>query len=417
MPLEASVRPESTDSPSTKWFMLAIVTAGLIVMTINWFNIATGFGPISDEFDLSIASVALLISVFVAAYGLMHVPGGFLATRWGLRRTIALGLAIEGVGALLSAGAQNYVQLMVTRVVCGVGASIFAAVGIGAVSIWFRHKHHALALGISSAGFSVGTALGLYAWGEITQATSWRTSLVIGAAACLGVALVSAIWFRVPSGIGTLDGVDITREGLKQALGNRDVWRFGISFLGGYGAYVGGSQLISVYGEDRGIPGYQIALAAFVIGIAGVPGSLIGGWLADHYFAARKLFVVGAVLLGVFLIVVPLGGPATFWVPAFGIGFMFNFTFAVWQTIPGDTPSIAPEQIGTAIGLMLTVSAIGGFVMPWAFGLIAPNIGYGLAWAFMGIASIACATIALLRTQVPRQSPDLSTRITASQQA
>lgn len=399
MTLDASARPVSQDPPSTKWFMLTIVTLGFVVMTVNWFNIATGFGPISEEFDLTISSVALLISVFVAAYGLIHIPGGFLATKWGLRRTLALGLAVEGVGALLSAGAQSYTQLMICRVLCGAGASVFAAVGIAAVSIWFRQRHHALALGISSAGFSIGTALGLYAWAEITEATSWRLSLAVGAVACLLVALASAVWFRVPRGSSSLQGVNLTADGLRQSLTNRDVWLFGLAFFGAYGAYIAGTQLIADYGGERGISGFQISAAAFVIGIAGVPGSVAGGWLADRFFSTRTLFVVGAMLEGAFLISVPLSGPSTFWIPAFGIGFMFNFTFAVWQTIPGDTPAIAPENIGTAIGLMLTVSAVGGFVLPWAYGQIAPRSSYGSAWVFMGIVAIATAAIGLLATR------------------
>ena len=411
----AAPAPSATDDPPhTKWAMLVIVSLGFIVMTINWFNIAPGFGAISDEFHLSISSIAVLISVFVAAYGLLHIPGGFLATRWGLRRTLALGLAVEGVGALLSAASQNYAQLMTSRVVCGVGASIFAAVGIAAVSIWFRERHHAVALGISSAGFSVGTALGLYAWSEITQATSWRFSLTVGAIACLVVAGVSAIWFRVPRGANSLEGVTLTRDGLRQALTNREVWLFGLAFFGAYGAYIGGTQLISAYGGERGISAFQIGLAAFVIGMAGVPGSIVGGVLADHYFKARSLFVVGAMLEGAFLIAVPFSGASTFWIPAFGIGFMFNFTFAVWQTIPGDTTAIAPENIGTAIGLMLTVSAIGGFVLPWVYGQIAPHGGYTAAWIVLGAVAIVTATVGLLTTRIGSKPAHIAAvRVTA----
>lgn len=157
-----------------------IVSAGFIAMTVNWFNISTGFGAIGDEFGLAIPHVAFLISIFVATYGLLHIPGAFLATRWGLRRTIAVGLAIEAAGSLLSATASSFAQLVAWRGVAGIGASIFAAVGIAAVSIWFRERHHGLALGISSAAFSVGTALGLYTWADIVAATSWRNKRLPG---------------------------------------------------------------------------------------------------------------------------------------------------------------------------------------------------------------------------------------------
>lgn len=393
------------DHPATRWWMLAIVCAGFIAMTVNWFNISTGFGAIGDEFGLAIPDVAFLISIFVAAYGILHIPGGFLATRWGLRRTLAVGLGIEAVGSLLSATSGSFAQLVLWRGLAGAGASIFAAVGIAAVSIWFRDHQHGLALGISSAAFSVGTALGLYTWADITAVTSWRTSVVIGGALCLAVAVVSALFFRTPRGIDSLEGVRLTMRSLKETLGNRDIWIYGFAFFGAYGSYLAASQLISGYGEGRGIDGGEIGIAAFLIGVAGVPGSIAAGWLADRYISPRALFSLGVVLEAAFLAAVPLSGPGTFWIPALGIGFMFNFTFAVWQTVPGNL-RIAPENIGTAIGLMLSVSAIGGFVLPWAFGLIADADSYHTAWFFLGVVSVLTVLVgAASRTLTRRPAP------------
>ncbi|WP_051580964.1 MFS transporter [Pseudonocardia acaciae] len=393
------------DAPTTKWFMLAIVSLGFVTMSANWFNVSTGFGPIAREFGLDIPDVAFLISIFVFAYGLLHIPGGFLATRWGLRPILALGLGIEGIGSMLSAAAGSFAQLASFRALCGVGASVFAAVGIAAVSVWFRHRHHALALGVSSAGFSVGTAVGLYLWADLTAATSWRTSLLLGGALQLAVAVITAIGYRVPGGLDALRGARLTRQGLRHTLGNRDIWLFGCGFLGAYGAYLGASQLIAGYGEHRGFGATEVAVAAFLVGIAGVPGSVLSGWVADRYLSPRVLFLVGAVLEGVFLLVLPVSGPGTFWIPALGIGFMFNGTFAIWQTIPGGLARIAPEHIGTAVGLMLTISAVGGFAVPWAFGLIVPAGGYPAGWLFMGVTSILAALASLLAGRPPAGTP------------
>lgn len=399
---DSKTRPEH---PATRWWMLAIVSAGFVAMTVNWFDISTGFGAIGQEFGLAIPDVAFLIAVFVAAYGILHIPGGVLATRWGLRRTLATGLAVEAAGSLLSATAGSFWQLVVWRAVAGAGASVFAAVGIAAVSVWFRERHHALALGISSAAFSAGTALGLYAWADLTDATSWRTSVLIGGGVCLAVSAISAAFFRVPRGIDSLSGVRLTSRGIKESLGNRQVWSFGIAFLGAYGAYLGASQLISTYGADRGISGGEVGAAAFLIGIAGVPGSIVAGWLADRFVSPRTLFIAGALLEAVFLAAVPLSGSGVFWLPAVGIGFMFNFTFAVWQTVPTGTGAIAPENISTAVGLMLSISAVGGFALPWAFGLIVEGSGYSAAWLFLAAAS-AVAVAACLFSRNSRRAKE-----------
>lgn len=395
---------ENRDHPNRKWVMLAIVSAGFVMMTTNWFNISAAFGPISEAFGLEIPQVALLISVFVIGYGVCHIPGGLLATRMGMRSVLALGLALEGVTAMLAAVAPNFTVLMVLRVLSGVGASVFAAVGVAAVSVWFKERHHALALGVTSACFAIGSALGLYVWADITGAVGWRAALALGGVLCLAVGVVTAVLFRVPRGAGNLHGIRLSRAAIRETLGNRSVWLYGVAFLGAYGGFLGGSQLIAGYGAVRHIGAGEIGLAALLVGIAGIPGSIVGGWISDRLGSVRNVFIVAAVAEGVFLILVPLSGPGWFWLPAFGIGFMFNFSLAVWQTVPGSFRTISPENIGTAFGLMLSVSAIGGFLLPYVFGQLAAGPGYLWAWLFFGVVSVLTALVALA-VRDPRRAP------------
>jgi hypothetical protein len=76
-PCSLHARRAQAGAPATKWFMLTIVSAGFIAMTVNWFDISTGFPVIDEEFGLAILDVAFLISIFVAACGLLHIPRSF----------------------------------------------------------------------------------------------------------------------------------------------------------------------------------------------------------------------------------------------------------------------------------------------------------------------------------------------------
>lgn len=63
-----------------------------------------------------------------------------------------------------------------------------------------------------------------------------------------------------------------------------------------------------------------------------------------------------------------------------------------------------PENISTAIGLMLTIGAARGFLLPWGFGLLVPTAGYDAAWAMLGLVTLASGLATLRRPTPPRQS-------------
>src|ERR1700689_442661 len=128
--------------------VLAIVSLGVVALPLNWFDIATAFPPIGAEFKVGLGSLSFLISLYIVGYGLTHIPGGMLATAIGMKRTLVLGLLVQGLAGIMSGLSHSYAELAFFRVVSGVGGSVFIAVGTAAVVVWFREKDVTLALGI-----------------------------------------------------------------------------------------------------------------------------------------------------------------------------------------------------------------------------------------------------------------------------
>jgi ACS family D-galactonate transporter-like MFS transporter len=86
--------------------------------------------------------------LFIIGYGLAHIPGGMLAAALGMKKTLLLGLMVQGLAGIMSGLSQSYAELALFRVVSGVGGSVFATVGFSAVVVWFRGKDITFALGI-----------------------------------------------------------------------------------------------------------------------------------------------------------------------------------------------------------------------------------------------------------------------------
>ena len=392
------------DPLAARWTILSIISLGFFSLTLNWFDIAPAFPLIATEMDVDLPRLALLISLFLAGYGLAHIPGGLLATRVGMRATLVLGVLVEGAAGVLSGLAHDYPMLAFCRVLAGIGGSIFIAVAFGAVTVWFEGRELTLALGIAGgAAFSIGAAVGLYLWTFVQAALGWHVSLVLGGALGIGTAVVTAVGFRTPAGAVTLHGVAVSGSAVRRVLFHRDLWVYGLALLGGYGAYFTASQLLAEYAvQSRGLSAGQAGLLAALIGLAGIPGSVLGGLLADRSRHTRRFVVAPLVLVALLLALVPVVPAALLWVLGIGIGFFLIFGFAAWSSVPGRVAGIAHEHLGTAIGLMLTIAAVGGFLVPVGFGLVAATAGFPAAWSYLAAVSLGFALIGLAGRSVSR---------------
>ena len=389
--------PHGIDEGPRRWGMLAVISLGVMALTLNWFDVATAFPLIRAEFHVGLGSLSLLISLYIVGYGVSHIPGGMLSTRIGMKRTIVLGLAVQGVAGVMSGLSVSYPELALFRVISGIGGSVFVAVGMAAMAIWFRDHEITLALGVTGgAAFSAGAAVALYVWVFIQRDVGWHTSLVLAGIFELVVMVVTLIAFAMPRGLQPSPVGDSTARALVASLASRDLWVYGIALLGGYGAYFTTSQLFTTYAtQDRHLSASSGGLLSALILLAGIPGSLLGGWWADRSKNLR-LFVIGPlVTVAVFLALIPAVPTGALWVLGIGIGFFLIFGFAAWLAVPTRVCNIEQAYIGTATGLMLTLAAIGGFFIPIMFGHLVPHTSFTVGWIFLAIVSFTFALLGL----------------------
>ncbi|MGO9220977.1 MAG: MFS transporter [Streptosporangiaceae bacterium] len=336
-------------------------------------------------------------SLYIVGYGLTHIPGGVLATAIGMKRTLVAGLLVQGLGGIMSGLSHSYAELAFFRVVSGIGGSVFIAVGTAAVVVWFREKDVTLALGITGgAAFSAGAAFALYVWLYVQRATSWHTSLILAGIFELLVMLLTLVVFQMPRADQSLSGARFDHAALRTVLASRDLWIYGVALFGGYGAYFTTAQLFSEYVTlTRHLDPSTGGLLSALIGLAGIPGSLLGGFYADRSRNLR-LFIVGPLMIvATLLILIPVVATQALWVLGIGIGFFLIFGFAAWLAVPARVCDIEHQYIAAAASLMLTLAAVGGFFIPVAFGHLVAHTSFGTGWVFLAIVSFVFALLGL----------------------
>ena len=239
-------------------------------------------------------------------------------------------------------------------------------------------------------------------------AIGWRDSIFAGAAVGLATLALMLVAFPTPpdGAADVMQGEHLGAASLRRVFGSPLLWLMGLAFLGGYGSYFSAAQLLPHYAQARfGLDAQAAEQISVVLLASGIPGAFIGGWLADRIFGIVPVFLVSCLLEGAALTAVPFLPLAGLGIAAAVIGGAAIAAFVAFVTIPGQqTGRFHLSDIPTAVGLMLTIVAVGGAVIPPLYGYITTALSPELAWAFEGVACIGLAFVALL-AQSPRRMP------------
>jgi MFS family permease len=138
---------------------------------------------ISTDLDTTVQGVQIAITLFLLVMAALMIPGGKLTDRWGRKRCFTIGLALYGIGALMSAASPGLgVLILGNSIFEGVGtALLIPPVYILTTLLFSNITSRARAFGVITGMGGVGAAAGPLIGGLITTAISWRAAFVFQA--------------------------------------------------------------------------------------------------------------------------------------------------------------------------------------------------------------------------------------------
>src|SRR5688572_24652963 len=159
-------------------------------------NMNVMINDISEDLDTSVEGVQTAITIFLLVMAAFMIPGGKLTDRYGRKRCFMVGLALYGVGALMSAAAPGLgVLILGNSILEGIGtALLIPPVYILTTMLFDNITSRARAFGVISGMGGIGAAAGPLLGGLITTAISWRAAFVFQA---LIVALIVVLGRRI----------------------------------------------------------------------------------------------------------------------------------------------------------------------------------------------------------------------------
>src|SRR5215475_14581950 len=156
-------------------------------------NMNVMINDISHDLDTTVKGVQTAITLFLLIMAILMIPCSKLTDRWGRKRCFNGGLALYGIGALLSAVAPGLgVLILGNSVFEGVGTALLIPPVYILATLWFTDlTRRAWAFGVISGLGGIGAAAGPLIGGVITSVISWRAAFVFQALVIATIVLLS----------------------------------------------------------------------------------------------------------------------------------------------------------------------------------------------------------------------------------
>src|SRR5215204_6696752 len=188
------VEHASTQRPSSALRRVLIPLAlAQFICSFAGSNMNVMINDISEDLNTTVQGVQLAITIFLLVMAALMIPGGKLTDRYGRKRCLNVGLALFGVGALISAAAPGLPVLIIgNSILEGIGtALLIPPVYILTTLLFTELGSRARAFGAISAMGGIGAATGPLLGGLITSAISWRAAFVFQALIIAVIVLLS----------------------------------------------------------------------------------------------------------------------------------------------------------------------------------------------------------------------------------
>ncbi|MEM3005341.1 MAG: MFS transporter, partial [Candidatus Bathyarchaeia archaeon] len=115
----------------------------------------------AEHLGASYGEIGLFFSAYSLTWSFLQLYTGYLSDRYGRKRFAMLGLSIYGFSLTLMGSSQNFMQLIIFRVLQGVGLGVFGPSSLGLVAqLKGRGKSFALYRTSNSLGSMLGPVIG-----------------------------------------------------------------------------------------------------------------------------------------------------------------------------------------------------------------------------------------------------------------
>lgn len=168
----------STQSTNVRW-QLWIVAIGFFMQTLDTTIVNTAIPAMAHDLGVSPLHMHAVIVYYVLTVAVMLPVSGWLADRFGVRNIFFSAILLFSLGSLLCALSATLDQLVLSRVVQGIGGAMMVPVGRLTVMKIVPREQYMSAMTFVTLPGQIGPLLGPALGGVLVEYASWHWIFLI----------------------------------------------------------------------------------------------------------------------------------------------------------------------------------------------------------------------------------------------
>jgi EmrB/QacA subfamily drug resistance transporter len=203
------------DHEHYKWWALSCTSLGMLLATVNSGTLVIALPDLEKALGVGLLTLVWVILAFMIASTVLVLTFGRLSDLFGRKRAFVAGFAVFTVASLGAGFATGGTDLILWRIVQGIGGALLFANASALVTDAFPREQLGIAMGTNVMVAGVGLVLGPVLGGALVE-ISWHW----------------VFWFNVPFGIlGTLWAATVLRELVRPEVDHRFDWPGTFTFV------------------------------------------------------------------------------------------------------------------------------------------------------------------------------------------
>lgn len=407
----------SPDKSSTRWLMLVLLWFLYFSFGMTIGSIAPLVSPILADLNMTSGQMGLVHGSWHFVYVFIAPPMGVLVDRFGIYKSLGLGISVILLSLVVRGLAVDFVTLTLAVGAFGFGGPIISVGAPKLVSVWFSGRERGLAIGIYATAPGAGTAFALATANSLVVPLtgSWRgISLVYG----VFVAVVAVAWWvlardhdSMPEQIHSPLALEDTssRSVFTSLFRLRNVRLIMIVAMGYFFVSSGLMSWVPSLLEEKGMTltqaGWWTAAATVfsTLGILVIPGLVKHGYRG---YAGMGLLIIGTIAV---VGLVYLNGPPLIF-SLISLNLFTQPILPLTMLMLMETPGVGAVRMGMAAGLFFSAAEVGGFTGPLIMGLLrdaTDSLGSGILM-LAAIFAILIPVMPFIRESHPQRRPPSS---------